>query len=344
MKRFVYFVALLMAMAAAPCILLSVHEGFSGFVHRQLAYRVIAQHITEPGDDALTKVKDVMAYVHLNEAELGDWSLSEDVHVLHDMVNHIGWSDQKANAMAHLLHPVGVDARMVLFPCHSFAEVQVENRLLLFDPDGNQYFFDRDMPDQIAGLEAVLRRSQELMTSSGTDWEGYAHSNVADCGLFQRYDFPGNGMPLHKRMAAATVGLLHRLGGIGLARSFNNWHLARYHSSVEQEFYRIRCHQLFNDAPDAASLYGQMTGERARFFQFRSLVETGDMVKAHEVLIDFQRMTSNGPVEDARYITVMQDYLTKLRLMDGSQLMRTLNLSESQLRDLFHMLDVAASE
>jgi hypothetical protein len=339
MKKYLYLVILCLVASlplAGPFALLPLHEELAGFLHRQLAYRVIADRVTQDATTDMERVLAIMAFVHLNEAQPDDWGLAEDRHVLHDLARHVGWCDQKANAMAHLLMPISISAHMVMFPCHTFAEVVVDGRSLLFDPKHNSYFFERGMPGQLASLTELLSRPQDLMTRHGEDMVAYEDADILTCGRPNHWTTPEETLSPTKKLLDRWMGLAFRIGGHGYAQAINRWYL-RIAPDKEDNVYTARMLDLFGENDEAKKGLSTLTGNRAVFFLFKLQVETGDYLNAPATLKKMDARPSDKT--DVLYAMVMTDYLTKLGTMEGSELMRLFGTDEVGINDLFDLLD-----
>lgn len=319
-----------------PFALAPMNNQLAGFLHRQLAYRVIGERVMRDAKTDMERVLAVMAFVHLNEAQPDDWGVAEDRHVLYDLIRHIGWCDQKANAMAHLLMPAGISAHMVMFPCHTFAEVVVNGRSLLFDPLHNTYFFERGAADQVASLTELLSRPQDMLTRQGVDMNSYKERDILTCGRPRHWTSPEEALSTSKRLLDKWMGLAFRIGGQSYARAFNRWYL-RIAPEVDDDLYRSRLLDIFMERDEAQNRYAALTGNRALFFLFKLQVETGDYLNAPAALKKMDARPSDKT--DVLYAMVMTDYLTKLGTMEGSELMRLFGTDKVGINDLFDLLD-----
>ncbi|MCF8256687.1 MAG: transglutaminase-like domain-containing protein [Flavobacteriales bacterium] len=323
-----------------PFVLVLLHPSLAGFIHRQTAYGSISEEVTEGCSTDLERTMAVMAYVHLHEAHLSDWTLARDRDVLHDLVRNVGWCDQQSNAMAHLLLPLGIDARMVMFPCHTFAEVIVHGRPLLFDPTYNSYFLDRYQPDSIAGLDDLLTDPQAIVTRHGQDMAGYEQRDILTCGRHRSWTLLSSSMTGGRGLLSYILGLFHSIGGKPYSNALNRWYLfVRHHGD---SMLRARCLHLFGERAEAQRIYAADGSLPAQFFLFQALVETGQYERAAEVLEQFTQIAAAQVahnVEDAYCTEVMKDYTVKLRSLSGSELKRLFKLDDDGLQNLFRFLD-----
>jgi hypothetical protein len=344
-KPFVVIVGLLLLWAITPFLLVAVHPSIAGFLHRELAYRVISDRLTIGLTTDLEKTRAVMTYVHLNEAQLEDWSWAEDRDVMHDLVRGIGWCDQKANAMAHLLEKQGVAARMVMFPCHTFAEVRIDGAMKLFDSEYNCHFFLKDSPDEIATLQDLQERSLELMTSSGLEFSAYEKKAVITCGNARPWTFLDEQRPLGKRM---LIGLLNghvALGGMGFASALQEWYFAvssdaEKANATETQHFRARCMDLLGRTGVALELYKRDRTMRAQYFLFKAQLETGVFEKARRTYSASKAMlAANVADEHGYYSEVQRSYISKLQQLNRKELMAVYGFSAEELEELFRLLD-----
>jgi len=340
MKRNTLIYAALTAFIAIVVLpfALAIHPALGGFLHRQLAYRFISTELTDGCTTNHERTMAVMAYVHLHETHLSDWSLAEDRDVLHDLVRNVGWCDQQANAMAHLLLPLGIDARMVMFPCHTFAEVHLAGRPVLFDPTYNSYFFIQDTPDSIAILNDLLNRPKQLMTRHGQDMEGYPRKDVLTCGNPVQWKWLSSSMTAGRRIFTGLIGAYHTIGGRPFAQTFNQWHLL-IHPNTLNPLFDARCLHLFGQRKKAIAAYTEDGSLAARFFLFQALVEEARYDEALTAMDAFLELADQYSGADHFYTEVFVDYTAKLQSMQGDELRLMFDLDDDGLKMLFRFLD-----
>lgn len=325
----------LMVLALLPFALIALHPALAGFIHRQTIYRFISSEVAKGCGSDMERTMSVMAWVHLHETRLNDWSLAEDRDVLHDLVRNVGWCDQQSNAMAHLLLPLGIDARMVMFPCHTFAEVRVDGRPLLFDPTYNSYFFIHGSADSIATLADLRSRPDALMTRHGLDMDAYPRNDVRTCGRPQLWTWLPESTSVWRKAVIHMLQAYLAVGGGSCARALDHWYFT-IHSRTEPPLYRARCLQLLGQSEEAMEVYRADGSLVAAFFLFQTLVEAGRYEEALQALNSF-RETPSAP-EHAYYTEVMQDYLLKLQSLNGSELSQLFRLDGDGLSRMIAFL------
>jgi len=342
-KPIVLLLGLLILWAFAPFII-AFHPAAGGFLHREMAYRVISDRITDRDTTAQEKADAIMAFVYLNETQLPDWALAQDVDVLQDLVRNIGWPDQKTNAMVHLLDKQGIDARMVLFPCHAFAEVEIDGALKLFDPAFNGHFFVNDAQEERAGLADLLHRPERVMTSRGTKFEDHEKAEVLTCGNAQQWDFLSETRSTGRKLLGKLLYGHIAVFGNWFVWAFQDWHLFLLGDETplaNSNHYRARCLDLLGRSEQAMEIYAADSSSWGRYFLFKAQVERGEYERARKTFMDARAAFFASEInEDTHYAAVQRDHITKLQQMDGKKLMEVYRLSETELIALFELLDL----
>jgi len=340
MKRNLLTYSLLLGLVGVVVLpfLLALHPAVGGFLHKQLAYSFIGAELTDGCTTDHERTMAVMAYVYLHETHLSDWSLAEDRDVLHDLVRNVGWCDQQSNAMAHLLLPLGIDARMVMFPCHTFAEVDMGGRPMLFDPTYNNHFFIQDAADSIASLDDLLHRPPKLMTRHGQDMEGYERKDVLTCGNPVQWKWLSSSISGGRKLLSGLIGTYFAIGGKPFAQTFNRWYLF-IHPNGMNPLFDARCLHLFGQQEKAIAAYTEDGSLAARFFLFQALVEEGRYDEALLAMDTFHEFASDHRGADYYYSEVMEDYTAKLQSLQGGELRLLFNLDSEGLQELFQFLE-----
>lgn len=341
-KPIVLLLGLLILWAIAPFIM-AVHPSLGGFLHREMAYRVISDRLSNQCVTTREKADAIMAYVYLNEAQLSGWELAKDVDVLNDLVRNIGWPDQKANAMAHLLDKQGIAARMVLFPCHAFAEVEIDGKLKLFDPEFNGHFFVNDHPEERAELADLLHRPSEVLTSRGYKLEDYEKIEVLTCGNAQKWAFPSKTRSIERKILRMLIDGHLAIGGNWFAWAFQDCYFFLHGekmSSINGKRFWARSIDLLGRRELAMEIYTADTSAWGYYFLFKAHVENGAYEKARDTFLQAKSaLIFAEENQDKHYANVQQAYISKLQQMDGKELMQAYRLSETELIALFELLD-----
>lgn len=337
----VFAIAGLLLAALLPFALIAVHPALAGFVHRQTTYRFISSEVTTGCKSDMDKTLAIMAYVHLHETSLDDWRFSEDRHVLHDLVRNIGRCDQQANAMAHLLLPLGIDARMVMFPCHSFAEVRIDGSSLLFDPTFNSFFLISGDRNSLATLSDLLHRPRELITRHGLDMEAYPRKKVLSCGRPMIWTWLSEPMAGSRLFMTKFIGLYHRIGGTPFVLAINSWY-SLFHVQESDKLLIARHLHLLSEQEQALRIYASLKGSIPAFFQFQALVETGRYTEAEQQLAVLRDLAEADRSENQYYRDVVKDYLGKLQSLSGAELKTLFQLDDDGLTRMIEFLESIA--
>ncbi len=325
----------LLVWVALP-FMLAIHSDLGAFLHRELAYRVISNRLVTGLATDEEKTRAIMAFFYLNEAQFNDWALAHDSNLLNDLVRNIGWSDQKANGMTHLLDKQGIAARMVMFPCHSFAEVIIDGQPRVFDPEYNGNFVTKNDPNSIATLQDVVQHSNELTTGYGQSFEDYPKKEVLTCGKPQRWNYLHETRSFAKKVLIQLMNVHFAFGGNHFAWMFQDWYLAVsppvLKDTMEQEHFRARCLNLLGRTDKAIEIYGENKSPRSQYFLFKALLESKRFAEAQAV---YQRNTNSldaiNPKKDAEYVLLFANYIAKLQAMSNADISAAFHLSEEEL-------------
>ncbi len=331
-----FIIATLLLAALLPFVLIAVHPALAGFIHRQTIYRFISSEVTAGCASDMDKTLAIMAYVHLHETHLDDWKFSEDVHVLHDLVRNIGRCDQQANAMAHLLLPLSIDARMVMFPCHSFAEVRLNGTPRLFDPMFNSFFMISGEKDSIATLSDLLQRPEELITRHGMDMETYPRRKVLSCGRPMVWTWLSEPMGGSRSLVLKIIGLYHRLLGDAFVLALNDWYSVIHRPDM---FIKARYIHLLSEQEEALDIYASLDGLIPAFFRFQALVEMGRYAEAEQQLAALRALAEADRSDRQYYRDVVTDYVSKLQSLSGAELKRLFRLDDDGLTRMLGFLE-----
>jgi len=182
-----------------PFLLVLANGNLAHYLHKELAYRYISQRITENCKNDFEKVVILNSFIFLNEEQNAPFIDVVDNSVYFDLVRHIGWCDQKANGLVHLLEKQNIKARIVMFPCHSIAEVWIDNIPRFFDPMFNCYFVYENDRERIATLEEVLNDNDKLIMSNGDTFSEYGGQAITTCGNYRNWSILIDTKPLYKK-------------------------------------------------------------------------------------------------------------------------------------------------
>ena len=97
------FVITLILFISFPFLLTLTHPLVAHYLHKELAYRYISNKVTENSRNDLEKILILNSFIFLNEEQKVRFIYPVDNSVYFDLVRHIGWCDQKANGLVHLL-------------------------------------------------------------------------------------------------------------------------------------------------------------------------------------------------------------------------------------------------
>lgn len=340
MKRRFLTCSVLLALAGAIFLpfFLAFHHALGNFLHRQLAYTLIGAELTEYCTTDHERTMAVMAYVYLHETHLSDWSLAKDKDVLHDLIRNVGWCDQQANAMTHLLLPLDIDARMVMFPCHTFAEVNLGDRPLLFDPTYNNHFIIQNETDSIATLNDLLYSPKKLITRHGQDLEGYERKDILTCGNPVQWKWLSSSISSGRKILSGLIKMYFVIGGQPFAQTFNQWYLLIHPNTLNPRF-DTRCLHLFGQRDRAIAAYSEDGSLAAQFFLFQALVEEGRYDEALLSRDTFRELASDYRGADSYYSEVMEDYTAKIFSLSGGELRLLFQLDTKGLDNFFLFLE-----
>jgi hypothetical protein len=327
----------------------AIHSELGAFLHRELAYRVISNRLVTGLETDEEKTRAIMAFVYLNEAQFDDWALAQDRNVLHDLVRNIGWCDQKANGMVHLLDKQGIAARMVMFPCHSFAEVIIDGQPRVFDPEFNGYFVSKSDRNSIATLQDVLQHSNELTTRNGQSFEAYPKKEVLTCGKPQRWNYLQETRSFAKNALIQLMNIHVALGGNTFTWMFQDWYFAvsplALNDPMEQEHFRARCLDLLGRTDKAIDIYGENKSPRSQFFLVKALLESKRFAEAQA---GYQRnantLNAIKPEKDAEYVLLLANYIAKLQAMSNADLIAAYRLSKEEFSAFTDVLGTLSPE
>ncbi|GAH72920.1 unnamed protein product, partial [marine sediment metagenome] len=196
-----------------PFFLILANGNLANYLHKELAYRYISNKVTENCKNDLEKILILNSFIFLNEEQNAPFIDVVDNSVYFDLVRHIGWCDQKANGLVHLLEKQKVKARIVMFPCHSVAEVWIDNVPRFFDPMFNCYFVYENDTERIATLEEVLNDNDKLIMSKGDGFSEYGGRAITTCGNYKNWSILIDTKPLYKKMLSKTTDFYYYIGG-----------------------------------------------------------------------------------------------------------------------------------
>lgn len=290
------------AILIVPFLLLLAHPQVANYLHKELAYRYISDSITEGCKDDLEMASTINAYVFLAEEQNAPFIDVVGNSVYFDLVRHVGWCDQKANAMMNLLKKQNIKSRILFYDCHSLAEVWLEGQPRLFDPTFNCYIIQKsDM--SIATIDA-LGNPESLVTSSGERFEEYGGKCIAASQAHRVGSILMDTEPIYKKIACQFLDAYYTCGGEIFCDAFLGFHFLvmenlrrsklvdylgpiRWHARCASEYnsteyltlYKARSYHLFGKFRQAEELYESLLNsqnfhDEAIFFRAEILLQT----------------------------------------------------------------------
>lgn len=352
-----------------PFLLTLAHPLVANYLHKELAYRYMSNKVTQNCKNDLEKVVTLNSFVFLNEEQNAPFIDVVDNSVYFDLVRGIGWCDQKANGLVHLLEKQNIKARIVMFPCHSVAEVWMVNTPRFFDPTFNCYFVYENDRDRIATLEEVLNDNDKLIMSNGNSFSEYGGKCITTYGDYRRGNILIDTKPLYKKMLSKTMDFYYYIGGDFFCDVFQDFHffvmkkfrggkvvdflgpiltnermLNEYKSETYFSLYKARSYHLFSDLSKANRIYDNLLNSKdfrddALLFKTKILLQTKKFseLKVHIINVydeygeDITARTGGAKI---RYLFFIEGYLGKFYSIENLQLENIFNFTEPEIHEV----------
>ena len=364
------FIITLILFISFPFLLILTHPLVANYLHKELAYRYISNKVTENSRNDFEKVVMLNSFVFLNEEQSAPFIDVVDNSVYFDLVRHIGWCDQKANGLVHLLEKQNIKARIVMFPNHSVAEVWIDNIPRFFDPTFNVYFVYENDRERVATLEEVLNDNDKLIMSNGDTFSEYGGRAITTSGDYKNWSILIDTKPLYKKMLSKTMDFYYYIGGDFFRDVFQDFHFfvmekfrggkvvgslgpigfwtermrIEYESETYFDLYKARSYHLFGNFKKADMIYDSLLDSKdfrddALFFKTKILLQTKKFGELREHIINVydeygEDIAARTGGTEIRYLFFIERYLEKFYLIENWQLENIFNFTEPEINEV----------
>jgi hypothetical protein len=120
--------------------LLSISSEFGKYVVREISYHIIAESVSDHAQTPTEAVELVTGFFFINEIEPQEPFTVVDHTVHTDLIRGVGLCDQRVNGLVTVLDKLDMDARFLIFDCHTIAEISLATDTLIVDPTENIYW------------------------------------------------------------------------------------------------------------------------------------------------------------------------------------------------------------
>lgn len=352
-----------------PFLLILANGNLANYLHKELAYRYISNKVTESCKSDLEKAVMLNSFIFLSEEQRTSFTDVVDNSVYLDLVRHTAWCDQQANGLVHLLEKQNIKARTVMFPCHSVAEVWIDNIPRFFDPMFNCYFVYENDRTRVATLEEVLNDNDNLIMSNGGRFPAYGGKAITTCGNCRNWSILIDAKPPYKKMLSETMDFYYSIGGDFFCDVFQDFlfsvmekfrggkivdflgpivtserMLSEYKSETYFDLYKARSYHLFNNFSKANSIYDDLLDSKdfkddALFFKAQVALQTkkfSELKKYTSIICDERReaTTTGTDGNEIEYLFFLKAYLKKFYLIENWQLENIFNFTDPEINEV----------
>ena len=169
--------AALFVFAAGPFLSLMLGGKVRDLVFREVCYRVLYDRITDGCSSDACIASAVFAYASAEIAIPGERGVPQDQSPLGIIAHGHGWCDQQAHAMITLASLGDIPGNLLFLygydsiSHHAVCEMEVDGRMLLYDPYHQATFRGRDGAQ--AGLNDLLAGVHDTLPMTGQVPPGY---------------------------------------------------------------------------------------------------------------------------------------------------------------------------
>lgn len=360
-------IAVILFIALPFWVILAKSPPEANYLHWELAYRHISDEVTRNCRNDLEKAITLNSFMFLSEDTGGDVLYHSPYF---DLVRHIGWCDQKARGLVHLLDKQNIKARGLGFKCHSVAAVWIDDTPRFFDPHFNCYFVYEDNRERVATVEEVLNDNDRLMTNSGKSFSEYRgrciatsefHGILIDTEYYCEY--------YHNKMSVKIMEFYYYIGGAFFCDVFQDFHFFlmeklrggkvadtfgtayglmterqrnEHESEAYFDLYKARSYHLFGNFQKADKIYDNLLNSRyfkddALFFKTKILLQTRKFSELEEYISSIhdeygEDMRAGG--HEIRYLFFIERYLEKFCSIENQQLQNIFGFTESEINEV----------
>lgn len=365
----IFLIVIMILFICSPFLLILANGNLAHYLHKELAYRYISNIVTKNCKSDLEKVVTLNSFIFLSEEQRTPFTAVVDSSVYFDLVRQTGWCDQQANGLVHLLEKQDIKAGIVMFPCHSVAEVWIDNIPRFFDPMFNCYFVYENDRERIATLDEVLNDNDKLIMSNGASFSEYEGKSIKTCGGYKNWSILIDTKPLYKKMLSKTMDFYYYIGGDFFCDAFQDFHfyvvekfrggnladflgpvntsermLNEYKSEMYFTLYKARGYHLFNNFSKANRIYDDLLNSEdfrddALFFQAKISLQTKNFSQLREsisIINDEYReaIATGANGNKIEYLLFIKPYLRKFYLVEKWKLQNIFNFTESEVNEV----------
>lgn len=344
----------------------------ANYLHWELAYRHISDEVTRNCENDLEKAITLNSFMFLSE----DTGRHCDV-LYHspyfDLVRHIGYCDQKARGLVHLLEKQDIEAKGLGFECHSVAGVLINDTPRFFDPHYNCYFVYKDNRERVATLKEVLNDNDRLMTNNGKSFSEYRGRCIAtsefvgiliDTEYYYEY--------YHNKMSVRAMEFYYHIGGVFFCNLFQDFHFFimekfrggkvadtfgtayglnvterqrnEHESEAYFDLYKARNYHLFGNFQKADMIYDSLLNsgyfkDDALFFKTKILLQTRKFSELREYISNIcdeygEDITGGAGGYEIRYLFFIERYLEKFCSVENQQLQNIFHFTQPEINEV----------
>jgi len=276
----------------------------------EFAYHRVADRVVDNTELTKTEVVgNLNSWVYVNEEQNLPWmgvgdSSAIDYTCLFDLVRGIGWCDQKAFLLTKLLAIKGIEARSILFPCHTFTVVYINEEERYYDPafncevilKGGRYTVKSG---DYSG-DCVNNYSPNLSISN-MSYLSSVHNLIYRCYSKQYIDW---WLELYSLRKGSNLMDIHK------ASSVSDYYLNEYSDAEFFPIYKARLYQLFGLYDRAEAIYKATTGrfyDEAVFY----MVVLGLDTNNPDIVEKYVEIAQAEEHEGRSYFTMVESYVKR---------------------------------
>lgn len=299
--RILFSLLLIAILAPFALTYFSIEGGH--YLNREMTYQTIANRFIIRSANPIEFTETINTYFFLNESRSPPFSTTLE-HTAHsDLTRNIGWCDQKVVGLLHILERNDIEGNMVMFPCHTVAEIELNGTKLFIDPTYNTYF-KLTKTNDLASLRSVLEESDSLLSNNGSEFSDYEGKSILDCGNYRLSQRLSESKSFKKKVLTKIVEFNMMLGSTFYVNTFQKFyfseierkgtkalpflfsiHKAKSDSgnlNAEIDLYKARCMHLIGNYPAALKSYSKLVNDdifidEATFFKAKILLEENDI-------------------------------------------------------------------
>lgn len=300
-------------MAGLGLVLIAARPRFMAHIGRHFLLEKVAHRVAQPSNTAFDKAWALTCYLHFTEASPDTLVPAIDSSPAHNLLRGVGWCDQKANTLMHLLTQIGIKARVIMFENHSVCEAFLDNDWVMFDPQLCRWYAEQKGGpplglSQVQTFPSVVSQQDDVLELNQRQklWPG-AHKAT--------YTLPEGG--LNSILEWLCTPLRRYLPSLSTEADF---------SLSPAELLEARWLQMLGNADLAASLYRQYPNMgMARYYLFTALLESGDLNALTRERVEYWAGQSKQPMTD--YQALFGHLTQKLMAAQPSEIALAFNLT-----------------